>query len=210
MNGKFITLEGGEGSGKSTQTALLKDAFGRAGLPLVVTREPGGTPGAEQIRGLLVSGSVDAWDAASETLLFYAARRDHLTRLIKPALAKGKTVLCDRFADSTMVYQGAGKGLSMEYLHSIHRLTLGNLTPDLTIILDIAPEEGLKRAGARRGTETRFEEMDICFHRTIRQGFLDIAKAEPARCAVLDATQDEDALHAQIISLIKTRLGIAL
>ncbi|NBX03311.1 MAG: dTMP kinase [Alphaproteobacteria bacterium] len=210
MTGKFITFEGGEGSGKSTQMSLLSAAFAASGLPVVSTREPGGTPGAEQIRSLLVSGSADTWDPVAETLLFYAARLDHVSRLIKPAIAEGKTVICDRFADSTLVYQGVGKGLSPEYIRSLHRLTLGNFAPDLTIILDIAPEEGLARAGARRGSETRFEEMDISFHRQVREGFRAFAKGEPARCAVLDATQDKEALHAQIASLVKNRLGLAL
>lgn len=210
MTGQFITFEGGEGSGKSTQLKLLSEAFAKAKLPHVVTREPGGTPGAEQIRNLLVSGKVDAWDPVTETLLFYAARLDHVNRLIKPAIADGKTVICDRFADSTLVYQGVGKGLSEEYVQTLHRVTLGSFMPDLTIILDIYPVEGLKRAGARKGMETRFEEMEIDFHHKIRAGFLSIAAREPGRCVVLDAAQEQQALHAQVVSSIVQRLGIQI
>jgi len=202
MTGKFITFEGGEGSGKSTQIALLAKAFAASGIPYVQTREPGGSAGAEQLRTLLVSGEKDAWDAETETLLFYAARLDHVNKLIKPALAEGKTVICDRFADSTLVYQGIGKGLSEEYVRMLHRLTLGNFQPDLTIILDIDPAIGLKRAAARRGTETRFESMDIDFHHCIRAGFLSIAEREPNRCVVVDAVLNIFDLHEKIMFII--------
>ena len=210
MSASFITFEGGEGSGKSTQLKLLAGAFTKAKLPFTFTREPGGSVGGERIRELLVSGEVDAWDAETETLLFYAARLDHVTRLIKPAFAEGKTVICDRFVDSTMVYQGIGKGLAQAYIQNLHALTLGNFMPDLTIILDIDPHEGLKRAGARRGSEDRFEHMDIDFHQRIRAGFLNIAIREPQRCVVLDASQTQGALHNQIIESIRQRLGLAL
>ena len=206
--GKFITFEGGEGSGKSTQLQLLGKAFAAAGLPHVITREPGGSPGAETIRKLLVSGEADAWDAETETLLFYAARLDHVNRLIKPALAEGKIVLCDRFADSTIVYQGIGKELSQDYIEMLHRLTLGNFMPDLTIILDIDPAIGLKRAAARRGNETRFESLGLDFHQRIRAGFLAIAKCEPERCVVIDAAQEKEAVQKQIIETIHQRCGL--
>lgn len=210
MTGRFISFEGGEGSGKSTQLQLLRDAFTASGLPFESTREPGGTPGAEQIRNLLVTGDVDAWDAITETLLFYAARADHVARKIKPALAEGRHVICDRFADSTFVYQGVGKGLSVKYVQNLHHMTLGNFMPHLTVLLDIDPAAGLARAASRRGHENRFEEMDISFHQNIRAGFLALAKREPGRIAVLDATQDKAALHQQIVGIINSRLGLNL
>ena len=210
MAGHFITFEGGEGSGKSTQLKLLASAFEKANLPFISTREPGGSEGAERIRNLLVTGKEDAWDAETETVLFYAARLDHVNKLVKPALAEGKTVICDRFADSTMVYQGTGKGLAEAYIKNLHSLTLGNFAPDLTIILDIDPVEGLKRASGRAGDETRFESMNIDFHQRIRTGFLNIATREPGRCAVLNAAQDKDALYAEIVATIRSRLGLAL
>lgn len=210
MNGSFITFEGGEGSGKSTQISLLCDALKSAGIDCIKTREPGGTPGAEKIRDMLVSGHADAWDAQTETLLFYAARLDHVNKLIKPSLAAGKTVLCDRFADSTVVYQGIGKGLTEDYVLAMHRMALGNFAPDLTLILDIDPAVGLKRAHERRGGEGRFESMDIDFHHKIRAGFLAVARREPERCIVLDAAQEKNALHTQIIEAINGRLGLSL
>jgi dTMP kinase len=210
MAGAFITFEGGEGSGKSTQIAMLEAAFAAAGSPCIKTREPGGTPSAERVRELLVTGDVDAWDPVSETLLFYAARCEHVTRLIKPALLAGTHVICDRFADSTAVYQGVGKGLSAAFIASLHQLALGDFRPDLTLILDIAPEQGLARAKGRAGHETRFEEMDIAFHQRIREGFLKIAEREADRCVVLSAAQDKDALHQQVLATIGKKLGIAI
>ena len=210
MAGKFITFEGGEGSGKSTQVKLLEQAFIKAGLNYVLTREPGGVPGAEDIRKLLVTGKPDMWNPMSETLLFYAARSEHVSRLIQPALADGRVVLCDRFADSTMVYQGIGKGLSSEYILALHHLTLGNFAPNLTFILDIDPTEGLRRAGQRHGDETRFERMDMEFHQQVRAGFLAIAAREPERCVVLNATAATDSLHGQILDSIRKKTGLAI
>lgn len=210
MSGKFISFEGGEGSGKSTQLRLLALAFEKARLPFLATREPGGSAGAEKIRSLLVSGEVDAWDALTETLLFNAARADHINKLIKPAMMQGKTVICDRFLDSTIVYQGIGKGLGTVYIKSLHHMLFGNFMPDLTIILDIKPEDGLARAAKRSDNENRFEQLDIEFHQKIRAGFLKIAEMETERCVVFDANQDKDKLHKQIIEIIKTRCGIGL
>jgi dTMP kinase len=210
MTGRFITFEGGEGSGKSTQLALLKRAFEAAGLACLSTREPGGSPGGEQIRALLVNGAPDSWDPVAETLLFYAARLDHVNRLIRPALDSGKTVLCDRFADSTMVYQGIGKQLSEEYIHSLHRLTLGHFAPDVTLVFDIDPAAGLQRASARKGSENRFESMDFDFHQAVRTGFLAIAQREPERCAVVDASAGPAQVHDQVVSLLNQRLGLGL
>lgn len=210
MTGLFISFEGGEGSGKSTQIALLEKAFAEAKLPCIRTREPGGSKGAEDIRKLLVNGDVDAWDPIAETLLFYAARRDHVERLIRPALEAGKTVLTDRFADSTIVYQGVGKQLSEAYIKMLHRLIVGSFKPDLTIILDIDPAIGIARAIERRGTETRFEAMDIDFHHRIRAGFLSIAQREPQRCVVINAEGESNVIHAEIIKTIRSRLNLAL
>lgn len=208
MTGKFITFEGGEGSGKSTQLQLLSQALDASGIPHVMTREPGGSPGAEAIRKLLVSGDKDTWEPVTETLLFYAARLDHVNRIIKPALAEGKVVICDRFADSTRVYQGIGKGVSEAYIGELHRLALDHFAPDLTLVFDIDPAVGLKRAAERRGDENRFESMDIDFHHRIRAGFLAIAREEPQRCAVLDAAQEKVVLHMQVLNLLEQRLGI--
>lgn len=204
----FITFEGGEGSGKSTQLTLLAEALEKSGIPCIKTREPGGSKSAERIRALLVEGAADAWGTEAETLLFYAARLDHVDRLIKPALAAGKTVLCDRFADSTLVYQGIGKGLSEEHIRALHHLTLGNFAPDLTIILDIDPAIGLKRAHARRGSETRFETLGLEFHQKIRAGFLDIARRDPERCIVVDASGTPEKVHEQVIEIVQGKLGL--
>lgn len=203
----FISIEGGEGSGKSTQLALLSAYFDKANIPHLMTREPGGEANAERIRALLVSGDKDAWDPLAETLLFYAARVQHMQRTIAPALARGEWVVCDRFMDSTLVYQGIGKGISAEFIRSLHHLTLGNFAPDLTIILDIAPNIGLARAGGRSDAENRFEGMELAFHEAVRAGFLAIARAEPQRCAVIDAAQSPEAIHQQIIATIHERLG---
>lgn len=208
--GAFITFEGGEGSGKSTQVKLLAEALAAHDVSHVITREPGGVPAAERIRELVVTGAGDAWQPTTETLLFYAARLEHVERLIKPALEKGKHVICDRFADSTLVYQGIGKDLSEHYVQMLHKMTLGNFVPDLTFILDISPQEGLKRAQARAHKETRFESMPMDFHRRIRAGFLSIAAREPKRCIVLDATQDTKSLHTRILNAVSQKLGIGL
>jgi len=200
---KFITFEGGEGCGKSTQLSLLHEALEKAGIPAIKTREPGGSPGAETIRNLLVSGDKDAWDPLAETLLFYAARLDHVERVIKPALAAGKHVLCDRFADSTFVYQGIGKNLTIPRIRELHQFALGDFMPDLTFILDIDPVIGLERAAKRRGNETRFESMDLGFHQKVRKGFLELAKKEPERCIIINANRNIDLIHNEIRTVIE-------
>ncbi len=207
MTGTFITFEGGEGSGKSTQLSFLYNEIKSNNLPCVKTREPGGSEGAESIRGLLLNGSADKWDPIAETLLFYAARLDHVERLIKPALTDGTIVLCDRFADSTRVYQGIGKGLSEDYILSLHQLTLGHFKPDLTLILDIDPEVGIKRTLSRSGAETRFESMDMDFHHAVRAGFLSIARNEPERCVVIDASQSIEDVKKSVLNAFKQRIG---
>lgn len=197
--GDFITFEGGEGAGKSTQIKRFSEYLNIEDEKPITTREPGGTPGAEAIRQLLVTGGADSWDAISETLLFFAARNDHIARRIKPALAEGKTVLCDRFTDSTLVYQGIGKKLGLIYIQELHRLVFGNFTPDLTFILDIDPQEGLKRAHSRNDSENRFEALDISFHQAIREGFLSLANANPECYRIIDASASPDAVHQAII-----------
>lgn len=206
--GRFITLEGGEGAGKSTQLRLLADALAACGIDVVVTREPGGSPGAEQIRALLVSGDTGRWSPVTEGLLHTAARRDHLERTVWPALDAGRWVLCDRFFDSTMAYQGYGLGLGREPIETLQRVALGDFRPDLTLILDLPVETGLKRASDRRGGEDRYERMDVDFHRRLRDGFLDIARREPARCAVIDATHPVEAVQAAILDTVTRRLDV--
>jgi len=210
MKSAFITLEGGEGSGKTTQIKLLETAFAAARTPCIRTREPGGSTGAEKIRDLLVNGDSDRWDASTETLLFYAARLDHVNKLIRPALQENKVVICDRFTDSTMVYQGVGKKLPEEFINKLHELTLADFAPDMTIILDIDPTIGLKRASERSGAEDRFEGMAMNFHYQVRQGFLTIAEKSPDRCVVVDASQKPQEIHASIITLVNERLGFTL
>ncbi|HTV87629.1 MAG TPA: dTMP kinase [Stellaceae bacterium] len=206
--GRFITVEGGEGAGKSTQAALLVAALARTHIAAVQTREPGGSPGAETIRELLLQGAGERWDAIGETLLFYAARRDHVADRIGPALAGGTWVVCDRFADSTMAYQGYGRGLPLADLRALHRFALGDVAPDLTLILDLPVEEGFARAARRPGAADRFERLDRAFHERIRAGFLAIAAAEPGRCIVVDATPDAAAVHRAIIAAVGARFGI--
>lgn len=207
--GKFITVEGGEGAGKSTQVTRLVEALGRAGIDAVATREPGGSPSAEAIRGLLLQGDTERWDAVAETLLFFAARRDHIARTIKPVLDAGRWVVCDRFTDSTIAYQGYGRGLPLGELASLQRFALGDFRPDLTFILDLPMEDGLARA-ARRSAADRFERLDKEFHRRLRDGFLAIARAEPERCAVIDASGDVETVHRAIVATLAERLGMTL
>lgn len=209
-SGKFITVEGGEGAGKSTQVRLLVEAFGRAGIDALATREPGGSSGAEAIRRLLLEGDTERWDAIGETLLFFAARRDHVGRTIRPALGAGKYVICDRFTDSTIAYQGYGRGLPLADLLALRRFALGDFTPDLTLILDLPVADGLRRAASRPGAADRFERLDRTFHQRLRDGFLAIAKAEPERCAVIDAAAGIDAVHGAIVSAVSSRLGLVL
>lgn len=202
-NGRFITFEGGEGAGKSTQVRRLADALRARGIDVLTTREPGGSEGAEQIRRLLVEGSADRWDGLTETLLHYAARRDHLRRVIRPALAAGTWVISDRFNDSTRAYQGYGHGLPQGDLDALYQLVSDGLSPDLTIVLDLPVEVGLQRAGLRGGDENRYEGMASAFHQRLRTGFLAIAAAEPERCRVISADQSLDAVHGEIIAVIE-------
>lgn len=205
--GRLITFEGGEGAGKSTQVALLAEALRSRGVTVVTTREPGGSEGAEAIRALLVSGETGRWDGVTEALLHFAARRDHLLRTVWPALERGEWVICDRFADSTLAYQGFGHGLSAETIGSLYRIAVGRFAPDLTLVLDLPVEDGLKRAGSRGGAEDRYERMGLGFHQRLRQGFLGIAADNPRRCAVIDAGQAPDIVHHAILATVEARLS---
>jgi dTMP kinase len=207
--GKFITLEGGEGAGKSTQVKLLCDVLRRADLTVVATREPGGSPGAEEIRHLLVAGEPDRWDAMTEALLHFAARRDHVVKTVKPALARGDWVVSDRFADSTVAYQGYAHGLGREVVQLFYTTVVGELVPDLTIILDLPAALGLARE-RERGGEDRYERMDEVFHQRLRAGFLDIARREPERCVVVDARPGVETVHGEVVAAVRERLGLAV
>jgi len=206
-SGRFITLEGGEGAGKSTQIARLKERLERGGHTVVATREPGGAPGAEMVRKLLVEGPAERWDGTTEALLHFAARRDHLRSTVWPALKRGAWVISDRFADSTVAYQGYGYGLDRAMLRGLYDIAVGDFHPDLTLILDLPVEIGLGRAAARRGAETRYEGLPEDFHRRVRTGFLDIATADPGRCVVIDANRDIEAVAAAIADAVGRRLG---
>jgi dTMP kinase len=205
--GRFITLEGGEGAGKSTQIVRLADWLKGRGREVLATREPGGAPGAEMIRKLLVEGPAERWDGTTEALLHFAARRDHLRSTVWPALKRGAWVISDRFADSTQAYQGYGHGLDLVTLERLYEVAVGNFRPDLTLILDLPVEAGLARAAARRGAETRYESLPRDFHERVRKGFLEIAKREPKRCAAIDASKDIDTIAGAIARAVSERLG---
>lgn len=205
-SGRFITLEGGEGAGKSTQILRLKEWLEGQGHEVLATREPGGAPGAEMVRKLLVEGPVERWDGVTEALLHFAARRDHLRSAVWPALKRGAWVISDRFADSTMAYQGYGHGADRAMLAGLYDMAVGEFCPDLTLILDLPVETGLARAAARRGTETRYESLPVAFHERVRAGFLDIAAADPERCVVIDASRDIETIAAAIAEAVTSRL----
>jgi dTMP kinase len=228
---RFVTLEGGEGAGKSTQGARLKAALETRGISCVLTREPGGSPGAESIRKLLVQGERDKWDSKTETLLLFAARSDHIKRLIKPALDSGIWVICDRFIDSTYAYQGSGRGVPHEFIRDLESLVLDGWRPDLTLILDIEPNTGLARtsgralplfdpslhnatdteakvADRRAREEARFERFGVNFHRQLRSAFRDIATQNPDRCAIIDAGKSVIEVEHDIWLTVATRFGL--
>lgn len=204
--GLFITFEGGEGAGKSTQSTLLAERLAAAGREVVRTREPGGSAGGEAIRALLVSGAPDRWSPLSETLLMNAARRDHVERVIRPALERGAVVICDRFADSTRAYQGAAGGVDEVLIEALEAAVVGEHRPDLTLILDLAVEAGLARTGGREGAEGRFEAKGAAYHQRLRDAFLHIARAEPARCAIIDASLSAEQVARAIWRLVEARL----
>jgi len=206
--GRFITFEGGEGAGKSTQLKRLVARLEASGREVVATREPGGSPGAESIRELVLKGSADRWSPVTETLLMYAARRDHVERVIRPALARGAWVVCDRFADSTRAYQGAAGGVDPALIAAMETYVLEETRPDLTLIFDMPVEVGLERAHARAGSEMRFESKGLAFHQRLREGFLAIARAEPGRCAIVDAKGTLDEVEAEVWAAVQSRLAV--
>ena len=208
--GRFISFEGGEGAGTSTQARRLAARLGEQGLDMVATREPGGSPGAEAIRQLVLTGERERWSPLTETLLMYAARRDHIERTILPALERGSWVICDRFADSTRAYQGAAGGVSPDFIGVLETQILAEVRPDLTLVFDLPVEVGLARAAelaARVGHgETRFESKGAAFHERLRAAFLEIAAREPERCVLIDASAPVDEVEAQIWTVVRERL----
>jgi dTMP kinase len=208
--GRFITFEGGEGGGKSTQSKLLLPWLREQGVDAMATREPGGSPGAERIRELLVTGTTDRWTPTTEVLLHYAARQDHIKQTIEPALASGRWVICDRFFDSTLAYQGYGHGVALDFIETLRSAVVGDrYGPDLTLILDLPAAEGLQRSQSRVNTERRYESMPIEFHQRLRDGFQAIARQEPERCRIIDARQGIDAVQNQIRAVISKRFELA-
>lgn len=210
--GRFITFEGGEGAGKSTQVRRLVARLQAEGLEVVATREPGGSPGAEAIRNLVLTGSADRWSPMTETLLMYAARRDHIERTIAPALDRGAWVVCDRFADSTRAYQGGAGGVDPALISALEAQVLDAARPDLTLIFDLPVEVGLARAAAHADAsghvETRFESKGSAFHERLRAAFAQIAAAEPGRCAVIDAAQTIEEVEAAVWGAVQARLPL--
>lgn len=205
--GRFISFEGGEGVGKSTQIKALADYLKTKDIPVLITREPGGTEGGELIRNLVLEGSTDRWDPMAELLLIYAARRDHVVRVVKPAMARGEWVLCDRYADSSIVYQGVVRGLGGETVRRLHRLSLGNFWPDLTILLDMDANAGLGRADLRDADASyRFERMGVEFHKKVRQAFLNLAKDDKNRYAIVNAAEEIEDVSANIFASVDARL----
>jgi dTMP kinase len=206
--GRFITLEGGEGTGKSTQVRRLAKTLEAKGIQVVTTREPGGALGAEEIRKLMVEGEPGRWNPITETLLAYAARADHVARTIGPALTDGRWVISDRFSDSTYAYQGAGRGVERETIRRIDSAVLDDFAPDLTLILDLDVETGLARAHARASAENRFEKFGALFHKKLRQAFLDIARRSPDRCRVIDASGTEEEVGDRIFAAVRARFDL--
>ncbi len=211
MRGQFITFEGGEGAGKSTQIKRLADYLRKCGVEVVTTREPGGSPGAEAVRHVLLSGAAEALGPEAEAILFAAARADHVAQTIEPALHDGKWVLCDRFIDSTRVYQGES-GVEPAMLDKLEDVAVGRLMPDLTIIVDVPPKLGLARIAGRDedsggAEQDRFERETLEVHTSRRKRFLDIADREPERCVVIDGSRRQDLVHADIVETVEGRLG---
>ncbi|MDP2117383.1 MAG: dTMP kinase [Brevundimonas sp.] len=204
--GRFITFEGGEGTGKSTQAARLVERLRARELDVVQTREPGGSPGAEDIRSIALNGDAGRWSPMTETLLMFAARSDHLERTIRPALEAGRWVVCDRFADSSRAYQGVGGGTPAEFIEALDAAIVGATQPDLTLVFDLPVEVGLERAFGRGLFETRFESKGLEFHERLRRGFLEIAAAHPERCVVIDADGDQDTVATRVWAAIEARL----
>jgi dTMP kinase len=205
ISGRFITLEGGEGAGKTTQSGLLVEALAARGVPVLRTREPGGAPGAELLRSILLGGTVD-WSPRAETLLHFAARAEHVAKTILPAMQAGTWVICDRFFDSTLAYQGYGQGADRAFIGALTGLL--SIVPDVTIVLDVAEGVAAERMRRRGGDIDRYERLDAAFHARVRQGFRDIAATDPARCVLLDASGDIQAVHTAIMTAVWTRFGV--
>jgi dTMP kinase len=208
--GLFITFEGGEGAGKSTQIGRLANRLREKGYDLTLTREPGGTPGAEAVRHVNLSGAAELFGPQMEALLFAAARADHIEQVIRPAIERGDIVLCDRFVDSWRVYQGGAGNLAPDFLAMVEQVSVNGMMPDLTIIFDIDPAEGLRRATARRGDESadRFEKETLAIHRKRREAFLQIARDEPDRCIVIDTSQDRDIVEDAVTEAVFNLLAV--
>jgi dTMP kinase len=211
MRGRFITFEGGEGTGKSTHSTMLAERLKSFGIGVLLTREPGGSPGAEAIRHVLLSGAAKPLGPEAEALLFAAARGDHVRNAIEPALARGVWVICDRFIDSTRVYQGSLGHLDPKFLRALERVTVGDLKPDLTFILDVAAEVGLARAGKRRGGEAadRFEAESLAFHDELREAYRMLVMSEPDRCVMIDASEPKQTVAERIWKTVNERLDPA-
>ncbi|MDQ1848249.1 dTMP kinase [Gemmobacter fulvus] len=207
VQGRFLSFEGIDGSGKSTQARLLAASLRDMGQSVALTREPGGSPGAEEIRRLVLEGDPARWSAETEILLFTAARRDHMEKTIRPALERGDVVITDRFADSTRMYQGISRGDLAATVDQLHALMIG-LEPDLTLLIDIDPALGLSRAVARSGPEQRFEDMGLDLQRAMRSGFLALAKAHPARFRVIDGARPPEAVAAGVLACARAHLGL--
>lgn len=208
MRGKFITFEGGEGTGKSTQARLLAERLTVLGIAVKLTREPGGSPGAEVIRHVLLSGAAKPLGPEAEAMLFAAAREDHLSQTIRPALQRGEWVICDRFADSTRVYQGVLGDVDARLIKRLEKITVGDTRPDLTLVLDVPAETGLARAEARRGAHAsdRFESEDLDFHNRLREAYRELANSEPGRCVLIDASDPLDRVTEQVWAAVNRRL----
>ncbi|MGB3387942.1 MAG: dTMP kinase [Pseudaminobacter sp.] len=202
--GLFITFEGGEGAGKSTQIRRLADRLRKKGYGLTLTREPGGSPGAEAVRHVILSGAAEVFGPQMEALLFAAARADHIEQVIRPAIERGDIVLCDRFVDSWRVYQGGAGNLTPDFLEMVEQVSVNGMMPDMTIIFDIDPAEGLRRATERRGAESadRFEKETLAVHQKRREAFLQIARDEPDRCIVIDTSQDRDVVEDAVTEAV--------
>jgi dTMP kinase len=206
--GRFVTFEGGEGTGKTTQIKLLAELLEARGQDVVQTREPGGSPGAEAIRELLVTGETGRWEPSTEAQLHYAARNEHLHRVIRPALERGAIVLCDRFSDSTMAYQGIVQGLGADTVNALDDLVVGETRPDLTLIFDLDSKTGLERASSRAGDEDRYERMGADFHQRLRDAFLKIAGDNPGRCVIVDASGSVPEVSETILRIVDQKLDL--
>ncbi|MGV3592268.1 MAG: dTMP kinase [Gammaproteobacteria bacterium] len=209
MTGRFIAIEGVDGAGKGVQSRLLRDELEGSGVNVLLTREPGGSPGAEEIRNLLVHGAADRWDAMTELLLIYAARRDHLAKTIMPALQQGRWVISDRFADSSRAFQGIAGGLGLDTVEAVHAQVVGDFAPDLTIVLDLDPVQSLARTVARGGREDRFEQKGLEYQQQVRSAFLQLAQRSPRTHVLVDAGRTVGEVAHDVLRAVTERLGLA-